>query len=138
MSLFKSQIAQRKNTLKFGLLYFATPLFCIALAYVLSISLEVGVTATLVILGSILLLFFIAYPRFGFYFLLVFVFFVSFFERLFNIDFQVGVVPKIFTGAIIIGILLKKVIHREKILKEANNPITYIYILNILYIGLES
>jgi hypothetical protein len=89
-------------------------------------------------MGSIILLFCIAYPKFGFYLLITFVFFISFFERLLNTDLHVGLIPKIITGAIFIGILLKKVIHREKILTQANNPITYIYLLYIIYLGIEA
>lgn len=138
MFLFKERIAKSKSAFKLSILYFVTPLVCIGLAYLFSISIQIGVTVSAVTLGSILLLFCIAYPKFGFYFLIVFVFFVAFFERLFNADFQVGIVPKVLTGAIIIGILLKKVIHHERILSSANNPITYIYLINILYIGLEA
>jgi len=107
------------------------------IAYLLGNSLNIGITFVGGLIGLIILLFCIAYPKFGFYLLYIIVFFVSFFERLLNTDLHVGLMPKAFTGAILIGILLKKIIHHHKILLHANNPITYAYLIYLTYIGLE-
>jgi len=138
MNFNRLRYEQLKKMGVFLLLYIVTPILGIGVAYLLGKSLHVGLGVSVGILGGIIVLLCIAYPKFGFYLNIAYVFFVCFFQRLVGVDLHIGLVPKILTLAILVGILLKKIIYRRKVWQHVNNPITYVYLMYLLYVGLEA
>lgn len=138
MPVYTAAYKRPNKLLLKGILYVFIPLLGIGCAYLLGRSFQLGIAFALAALGSAILLFCIAYPKFGFYLNTAYVFFICFFLRLLNVNLYIGAVPKILIITLLIGILLKKIIHREKIWSHAGNPITYIYLIYILYVGIEA
>lgn len=103
---------------------------CIAIEipFFLGMSLGIGVSFIAFLLAVVITLLCIGFPRFGFYFLIAYVFLICFFQRMVSEDFPIGVMPKLITLAILMGIFLKKIMHREKLFVNLNNPITYLYL----------
>lgn len=120
------------------LMYVLMPLLVLCLAFILARSLKYGVLTGVGLIGLGLLFVCIANPKLAFYITITYVFFVYFIQRLVRVDFHVGLGTEAMTITLLLGVLIQKVLHHEKIWHHLRNPITYLYLIQVIYLGLEA
>ncbi len=75
---------------------------------------------------------------FGFYFTIGYCFFVFVIKRiLFPADPPLGSASEVTIFATFLGIIIRKIAHRDKGWSHSRNPITYIYIVYLIYMAME-
>lgn len=90
------------------------------------------------LIGIAIIIACIANTKFGFYFTIFYCFFVFLIKRLlFPFDPPLGSISEILIFATFLGIMLKKIVHREKGWSHSKNAITYIYLIYLVYMGVE-
>ncbi|SFV32961.1 O-antigen ligase family protein [Thermoflavifilum thermophilum] len=110
----------------------------VLISYAYSLSLQTGGLLFLVIVSLIVLFISIAYPGIAYYLDILYGFLTYFFIRLLNLSIPVSTGGEFLTGAIFVGIILRKIIHHERLWHHIHNPFTYAYVIILIYFGLEA
>lgn len=122
-----------KKEISTGIIFVVILLFSLLSTFlVVKESKTSGLLLIPVILGFSMLVMSLILPNVGYYLILIFAFFVSDIERVFQVE-SLTFIVDLFIFATFIGILLKKIITRERFWLNANHPIVYVYLIYILY-----
>lgn len=89
------------------------------------------------ITGIIVVLTCLANPRVGFYFIILFTFFVYFLQRVLDRLLPLGGMTEVLIISTFLGVTLKMILKREKSWPHAANPISYGFALILLFVAIE-
>ncbi|HUX84280.1 MAG TPA: O-antigen ligase family protein [Chitinophagaceae bacterium] len=131
------QVRLKKLNSPFGYALF------LAMALVISVSIAwIGSPGCFIALGGLIGLAIVIgcliSTPFGFYFTIGYCFFVFVIKRIiFPADPPLGSASEVTIFATFLGIIIKKIAHRDKGWSHSRNPITYVYLVYLAYMGVE-
>jgi len=134
--IIRNQVYREKYSVVILLLSLLLIVICIS--YIYSISVQMGELLFFITFALSVLFISIANPTIAYYLGILYAFTIYFLIRLLNIDIPVSTGGEIIVFAIFIGVILKKIIHHERMWHHLNNAITYINVGVLFYFALEA
>jgi len=121
-----------------AILFLTLLLAVVLISYAYSLSMQAGGILSFTIVSLIVLFTSIAYPAIAYYLCIIYGFLIYFLIRLLNLSIPVSIGGELFTGAIFLGVVLRKIIHHERLWHHIHNILTYTYVIILIYLGLEA
>ncbi|MCL6524160.1 MAG: hypothetical protein K6T34_05805 [Thermoflavifilum sp.] len=110
----------------------------VGISYAYSASIAIGGAVLAIITFITILLVSIGNPLIAFYLCILYGAFIYFLQRLLDLNkIPVSVGGEFIVASIFIGVILRKILHHERIWKHTHNIITYTFVVSVVYYGLE-